>query len=129
MTRYTGSCHCGAVSFAVEVDISELYMCDCSLCRRRNALMALAPEAALVITDGEDVLTLYQWNTGVAKHYFCRVCGIYPFHKKRSTPDHYAINVLCLDNFDEAAFSVRRAEGKGMSLEPGARAEWPGPRG
>lgn len=62
----------------------------CSLCLKRNAVTARVPETALTLIDGEHALTLYQWNTHRARHYFCRNCGIYVFHKKRAAPDHYA---------------------------------------
>lgn len=87
----TGSCHCGAVRFRVDATIVELTTCDCSLCVKRNAVMAKVPERALKVLAGEDRLTLYQWNTRRAKHYFCSQCGIYVFHRKRSAPDHFGI--------------------------------------
>ena len=126
---HTGSCHCGAVRFRVEAQIDELTMCDCSLCRKRNAVMGKAPQAALTVTEGRDLLTLYEWNTRVAKHYFCSRCGIYVFHRKRSAPDHFGVNVFCLEEFDPASVPHRKAHGADMTVEDAAgRAEWPGPR-
>ena len=124
-----GSCHCGAVRSQVEAEITELTSCDCSLCVKKNAVMAKVHESALNITAGEEHLSLYRWNTGVARHYFCSRCGIYTFHRKRAAPDHFGINVFCLDGFDPSTIPVRATEGVGMSLEdPDARPEWPGPR-
>jgi hypothetical protein len=124
-----GSCHCGAVRFEVAAEIAELTTCDCSLCVKKNAVMAKVHESALTITEGEDVLRLYAWNTRVAKHYFCGCCGIYTFHRKRAAPDHFGINVFCLDGFDPASLPVRATEGLGMTVvDPDARPEWPGPR-
>jgi hypothetical protein len=129
MPVYSGSCHCGAVTFRVDAEIVELTTCDCSLCTKKNARMTQVPGPALTITSGEDKLSLYQWNTKVAKHWFCSACGIYTFHRKRSDPDSWGVNVFCLDDFDSSAVPVRRAEGQGMSVAPeGARPEWPGPR-
>jgi hypothetical protein len=126
---FEGSCHCGAVKFRVAAAITELTTCDCSLCAIRNAVMAKVPENALTVVEGESELTLYQWNTRRAKHYFCSRCGIYVFHRKRSMPDHFGINVFCLENFDRAALPVRATEGLNMTIEdPAARPEWPGPR-
>jgi hypothetical protein len=126
---HDGSCHCGAVRFRVDWVITELTTCDCSLCVKRNALMAKVPERALTIVDGEQALTLYQWNTRRAKHYFCRHCGIYTFHRKRAAPDHYGVNVFCLDGFDASSIPVRATEGANMTIEDRAgRAQWPGPR-
>ncbi|MDP1597664.1 GFA family protein [Phenylobacterium sp.] len=126
---WSGSCHCGAVRFEVSAQIDELTTCDCSLCVKKNAVMAKVHEDALTVTAGEEALSLYQWNTRRAKHYFCSRCGIYTFHRKRSAPDHYGVNVFCLDNFDVASMPVRATEGASMTLAPdGARSEWPGPR-
>lgn len=125
----SGSCHCGAVRFQVSAEITELTTCDCSLCVKKNAVMAKVHESALVVTDGEDALSLYQWNTRRAEHYFCSRCGIYTFHRKRSAPNHYGVNVFCLDGFDASSVPVRPADGKDMTLDgPDPRPEWPGPR-
>jgi len=129
MTIYNGSCHCGAVRFTLAGPITYAYTCDCSLCRKKNALMTNAHESRLAITAGEDKLGLYQWNARIARHYFCTVCGIYPFHRKRSMPDHYGVNLHCLDDFDASSLPVRAAEGKGMPIvDHAARDVWPGPR-
>lgn len=91
--------------------------------------MASVHESRLKLLAGEDKLSVYRWNTRIAQHYFCSACGIYPFHRKRSMPDHYGVNLNALDDFDTSSLSVRQAEGKGMTVEAdGARNEWPGPR-
>jgi hypothetical protein len=113
----------------VDSAIEELTTCDCSLCVKRNAVMAKVPEPALTVLDGEDMLTLYEWNTRRARHYFCSRCGIYVFHRKRAAPDHYGVNVFCLESFDPASVPVRATEGANMTVEdPAARPDWPGPR-
>ena len=129
MTVHSGSCHCGAISFRIDAEIVELTTCDCSLCVKKNARMTMVHESALTTVKGEDALTLYQWNTRRAKHYFCKHCGIYVFHRKRSLRDHFGVNVFCLDGFDASKIPVRGTEGKGMSVaDPHPRAEWPGSR-
>ena len=129
MERHTGSCHCGTVRFCIDAEIGELTTCDCSLCVKKNALMTNVHESALTILAGEEALSLYQWNTKRAKHYFCSRCGIYTFHRKRSAPDHYGVNIFCLDGFDPSTIPTRATEGIGMSIvDPMARAEWSGPR-
>jgi hypothetical protein len=129
MPSYHGSCHCGAVRFRIDAAITELTTCDCSLCVKKNALMTKVHESQLTILQGEEALSLYQWNTQRAKHYFCSRCGIYPFHRKRAAPDHYGVNVFCLDDFDPAGVPVRATEGIGMTVvDPNPRPEWPGPR-
>jgi len=129
VTLYEGSCHCGTVRFTVDWDIDELTTCDCSLCVARNALMAKVPEQALKIVAGEEALTLYEWNTRRAKHYFCKRCGIYVFHRKRAAPDHFGVNAFALASLDPRALPHRATEGENMTIEDvNARPEWPGPR-
>ncbi len=124
-----GACHCGAVQFRVDWAITELTTCDCSLCAMRNAVMAKVPQDALTVTAGETMLTLYEWNTRRAKHYFCRRCGIYVFHRKRAAPDHFGVNAFCLTGFDRTSVPLRATEGANMTVEdPEGRPEWPGPR-
>jgi hypothetical protein len=76
------------VEFTVVLEngLEDLRRCNCSLCRRKGAVMASVPVGGLTITKGKDLLTLYQWNTRTAKHYFCKVCGIYTHHQRRSNP-------------------------------------------
>ena len=126
---FVGTCHCGAVRFQADGAIAEFTTCDCSLCRVRNALMAKVPEQVLSVIDGETFLTLYEWNTHRAKHYFCRRCGIYVFHRKRVSPDHFGVNVFCLEGFDPTSVPVRATDGAKMTVaDLGAHPQWPGPR-
>ncbi len=111
----TGSCHCGAVQFEIDTDFPELTMCDCSICRRKNALMVKVHESRFRLIAGEDALTEYRFHTHTARHFFCRTCGIYPFHRKRVTPDYFGINVHCLHEFDPAGIPVRQAVGAAMA--------------
>ena len=115
MARYDGSCHCGTVQFSIESDFPELTTCDCSICHRKNALMVKVPEDRLTIHAGEDNLAEYQFHTHTARHYFCKTCGIYPFHRKRVTPDVFGVNVNCLEGFDPDGIPVRATDGKGMT--------------
>lgn len=114
MQKYLGSCHCGAVRFQIETDFPELTQCDCSICRKKNALMVKVHESNFNLLDGKECLTEYQFHTHTARHFFCKVCGIYPFHRKRVTPDNLGINVFCLENFDPAGIPVRLAVGAAM---------------
>ena len=117
MSSFSGSCHCGAVRFLVEVQAVEMTRCDCSLCVKKNAMMIRVPEANLRLTAGEDRLSTYRWNTGVARHHFCSACGIYVFHRKRVDPTSFGVNVFCLEGFDATALPVRHTDGRGMSVE------------
>lgn len=96
---HQGACHCGTVQFEVDLPngLGQLRRCNCSICRRRGAIVASVPLDGIRITAGEDALTLYQFNTHVAKHYFCSRCGIYTHHLRRSNPNEYGVNVACLD--------------------------------
>ena len=109
-----GSCHCGAVQFEIETDFPELTTCDCSICRRKNALMVKVHETQFKLLCGEESLAEYRFHTMTARHYFCRTCGIYPFHRKRVTPDFLGVNVFCLDGFDPADIPVRQTVGAAM---------------
>lgn len=115
MRHYEGRCHCGAVSFRIETDFPELTTCDCSICHMKNALMVKVHESRFELLAGADALTEYQFHTHTARHFFCKVCGIYPFHRKRVTPDHFGINVFCLQGFDPEGIPVRRAAGASMT--------------
>lgn len=95
----TSRCHCGAVRLRVVLDrgLGELRRCNCSICRRRGVIMLGVPLDRLEVTAGADALTLYEWNTRVAKHWFCRRCGVYTHHRRRSNPDEYAVNLACFE--------------------------------
>ena len=114
MQKYNGSCHCGTIRFEVETDFPELTTCDCSICCKKNALMVKVHKTKFTLLSGAAALTEYQFHTKTAKHYFCSVCGIYPFHRKRVTPDNLGVNVFCLQNFEPSGIPVRRADGAAM---------------
>ncbi len=106
-----GSCHCGAVTFKFSSIIEELTTCNCSLCKKKNALMLKVHEKDLQILSGESCLTEYQFHTRTARHFFCNTCGIYPFHRKRVTPDFFGVNVHCLIDFPLDEYPVRETNG------------------
>ena len=113
--RYRGSCHCGAVRFAFDgEEITRGLRCTCSLCSRKGALMCteFIPERALEIDADEGALSLYQFGAKTAKHYFCRHCGIYPFHETARKPGHYRVNLGCLEGLDTFALEVDVFDGK-----------------
>lgn len=92
-----GACHCGAVKFEVEApsDLACLD-CNCSICRMTGFIHLIVPKRRFHLLEGEEILSTYTFNTGVAKHYFCSICGIKPFYVPRSNPDGIDINVRCL---------------------------------
>jgi hypothetical protein len=97
--RHRASCHCGAVVLELDLPdgIVDPQRCDCSLCRRRGAIVATVPLAGLRVVAGQESLGLYQFNTLTAKHFFCSTCGIYTHHQRRSNPQECGYNVGCLD--------------------------------
>lgn len=110
---YQGRCHCGRVEFEVllDGDIPAPTRCDCSYCKRRQVAAAGIDVADLQVIKGEEYLTLYQWGSMTAKHYFCKICGIYTHHQRRSDPNQYGFNVACLDGVDPYAFDVEVTDG------------------
>ncbi len=109
---YQGSCHCGRVTFELQARIDHVVDCNCSICRRRGALWHGAPDSSLRVLSGESDLALYQFNTKTAKHYFCRHCGIHPFARPRIAPDHWVVNVRCIDDINLASVKVQQFDGE-----------------
>jgi hypothetical protein len=97
--RHRATCHCGAVELELHLPdgIVSPRHCDCSICRRKGAVVASVPLSGLRIVKGQDALKLYQFNTRTARHYFCSTCGIYTHHQRRSSPNEYGYNVGCLE--------------------------------
>jgi len=94
-----GSCHCGAVKFIATLTkgFASARRCTCSICRMRGAIAVTSTPDAFRITQGEDKLGTYRFNTKAAEHHFCTQCGIYTHHKRRSNPNELGVNVACLD--------------------------------
>lgn len=94
-----GACHCRTVQFTVELadGFASARRCTCSLCRMRGAVVVTAMAGVLRVTQGADKLSTYRFNTGVAEHHFCSVCGIYTHHKRRSNPNELGVNTACLE--------------------------------
>ena len=119
---YRGSCHCGRVRFEVDAELDHVRSCDCSICRRRGALIhRVEPERLRLLTPLVD-LTLYQWHTRTAEDYFCPSCGILPFRRPRARTaaetaegmpafSGWGVNVRCLEGVDLDAIPVKRIHG------------------
>lgn len=101
-----GACHCATVRFRVKLadGLNTARRCNCSFCAMRGAVAVSANLAEISIFQGEDALTLYQFNTNTAKHYFCSKCGIYTHHQRRSNPHQYGVNVACLSGISPFDF-------------------------
>ena len=96
------NCHCGAIEAEINVpdSLEKILRCNCSLCKRKGAVMFMVKNDCFKITKGEDKLKIYQFHTKVAKHYFCSVCGIYTHHNPRSNPTMTGFNLGCIDEID-----------------------------
>jgi len=120
----TGGCHCGAVRFRVrpprDIVVTE---CNCSICRQTGYLHLIVPAGDFELLSGEEFLTEYRFNTGTARHLFCRCCGIKSFYVPRSHPDGVSVNLRCLDPGQVDGVAVRQFDGRNWeqaraSLEP-----------
>jgi hypothetical protein len=110
---HSGSCHCGRVRFRVEAPAEiEALDCNCSLCSKAGYLHLIVPRDRFTLVAGADALTTYTFNTGVAQHRFCRVCGIKGFYVPRSNPDGIDVNVRCLDGATIAKLTVAPFDGR-----------------
>ena len=109
----TGGCHCGAVRFEVETSenpvISE---CNCSICSKAGYLHLIVPEEKFRLVSGLESLSTYTFGTGVAKHYFCKACGIKSFYVPRSNPNGFSVNFRCLDETAALKFSIKPFNGQ-----------------
>ena len=111
---HTGGCQCGAVRYEISADIGEVISCNCSRCRRVAHLLAFAPASDFKLLAGEGATTDFQFNKHVIHHLFCSTCGVQPFarSKRPDGGEMVAINVRCLDDVDQDAFTVKKVDGR-----------------
>jgi hypothetical protein len=102
LQTYEGGCHCGEVRVRVQADLAQVSGCNCSICTKKGILHLIVPLDRFTLLQGQDALTTYQFGTNVAKHTFCRHCGIHAFYVPRSNPDKVSVNARCLDGVDPA---------------------------
>jgi hypothetical protein len=107
-----GGCHCGRVRFRVTADLDGVTICNCSICSKKGILHLIVPPERFELLSGRDDLTTYRFNTGVAQHTFCKVCGIHPFYVPRSDPDKIDVNARCIDDIDLAAIKPKYFDGR-----------------
>ncbi len=118
---HRGGCHCGAVRFELDAPADlEALECNCSRCAQLGFLHVIAPASRFRLLSGEDVLTTYTFNTGVAKHLFCSCCGVQSFYVPRSNPDGYSVNARCLDPGTVRSLTVTPFDGKNWEKAGGA---------
>jgi hypothetical protein len=118
---YEGGCHCGRVRFRARLDLDVTSECNCSICTKKGIIHAIVAPEKFELVSGEDALSTYTFNTGVAKHTFCRVCGIHAFYVPRSAPDKIDVNVRCLDGVDLARLEPSSFDGQNWEATMAAR--------
>ena len=110
---HTGSCHCGAVVIEIEAPPDlVVHECNCSMCRRTGFLHVIVPADRFRLIKGAESLQTYMFNTGVAKHHFCKVCACRPYYVPRSNPDGFSVNARCLDEATIETITVLPFDGQ-----------------
>ena len=116
-----GGCHCGAVRYAAELALPAVgHRCNCSICAACGFVHLIVPAARFRLLGDPAALTEYRFNTGVARHLFCKTCGIKPFYVPRSNPDGYSLNLNCVDQREELALPVEDFDGRNWEANAGA---------
>lgn len=114
MTTHTGSCHCGAVAFEVDLDLSRVLACNCSICTKTGALWAFTPATSLRLQKGSDTLASYQFGQKRLNHRHCSVCGVETFAEAKMPDgtDSRGINVRTLDGVDMDTLNLKKYDGR-----------------
>ena len=115
MSMHHGSCHCGAVSFKADLDLSQpAITCNCSMCGRTGTMLMFVTPDKFTLDKGEDSLTGYKFNTHNIDHLFCKVCGVKPFARgtNRQGDKMIAVNVRVLDDVDVFTQPTKQNDGK-----------------
>jgi hypothetical protein len=116
-SKYTGSCHCGAVRYTVELDLSQpVISCNCSMCGRTGTLLTFVPVEKFHLEKGSDSLTDYQFNKHVVHHNFCKVCGVKSFARGVGPggKEMAAINARCLEGVEPGQLQIKEFDGRSM---------------
>jgi len=121
MKVYDGGCHCGRIRFSVEAALTEAVICNCSICRMKGFVHVIVPRERFHLQAGEESLSTYTFNTHVAQHHFCRVCGIHAFYVPRSHPDKIDVNARCLEGVDVGALMIKPFDGRNWETAMAAR--------
>jgi hypothetical protein len=118
-----GGCHCGAVAWEAEIDDDIVAdACNCSICAKVGFVHVIVPASRFRLLKGQTALAEYTFNTGVAKHLFCKICGVKSFYVPRSNPDGYSLNLRCMDREQFASVNIRPFDGKNWEANAGALA-------
>lgn len=110
---HSGGCHCRAVRFEVELpDAFEVEDCNCTMCAMSGNIHVIVPASRFRLLQGKDNLSQYTFNTGAAKHLFCKTCGIKSFYIPRSNPDGFAVTWRALDDWMDLKVTVVPFDGQ-----------------
>lgn len=112
--KYKGGCHCGAVRYEVEADLSKAIECNCSHCAIKGLILTFVPASQFTLLTPDATLTEYQFNKNHIHHLFCSICGVQSFAHGNG-PDGtemYGINIRCLDSVDLDSLSPAKVNGK-----------------
>lgn len=113
LCTYQGHCHCGAVRFQVQAPQHlVVWRCNCSVCRMKQNHHFVIPESYFTLLAGEEALTEYRFNTGQARHLFCKICGVQSFYRPRSNPDGYAVTIYCIDLPPTSSYTIEDYDGR-----------------
>jgi hypothetical protein len=105
-------------------ELRGITACNCSICGKKGILHWIVPREAFELLSGAEDLVDYRFNTGVAQHRFCRVCGIHSFYVPRSDPDKIDVNVRCLDGIDLASLSPKSFDGRNWEAAMQQHVPW-----
>ena len=123
MQSYEGGCHCGAVRLRIETDLATATQCNCSICTKKGVINHRVAPDRLHILKGRDALTLYQFGTLTAKHWYCKHCAIHVFSNPRRAPDQFSVNLRCLDDFYRVLPGIAIRQFDGQHWEEAVAAE------
>ncbi|HZB94004.1 MAG TPA: GFA family protein [Stellaceae bacterium] len=124
MQTYEGGCHCGRVRFRVTAELAGIAECNCSICAKKGFLHLIVAPEQFELVSGADALAEYRFNTGTARHLFCRVCGIHAFYVPRSDPDKIDVNLRCLEGVDLDAIKRELFDGRNWEAAMGHTLPW-----
>ena len=121
LITHRGGCHCGAVAFEVDAPARLVVQdCNCSICSMSGFWHLIVPRQRFRLLRGADALAEYTFGSGVARHLFCRTCGVKSFYVPRSNPDGYSVNARCLDRATVEAIAVEPFDGRDWEASAGA---------
>jgi hypothetical protein len=124
LQQFEGGCHCGRVRFRATADLEQVSHCNCSVCTKKGFLHLIVPPEQFELLSGKADLVTYEFNTGTAKHLFCRSCGIHAFYIPRSDPDKIDVNARCLDGVDPATLAPKPFDGRNWEAAIAQNPPW-----